>query len=54
MSKKHFEQAAFAIREYVMSGKLNEANAAAVVFSSVAKMNNDKFDMARFKKACGL
>lgn len=54
MSKKHFEQAAYAIREYVLEGKLNEANAAAVVFSTVAKMNNPAFDMARFKTACGL
>lgn len=54
MSKKHFEQAAFAIREYVMDGKINEANAAAIVFSTVAKMNNPNFDMARFKAACGL
>lgn len=54
MSKKHFEQAAYAIREYVMQGKIAEATAAAVVFASVAKMNNPNFDMGRFKTACGL
>lgn len=53
MSKKHFIYAAkFILNEYVVCGKLAEANAAAEL---VIRINdNAAFDKGRFLAACGL
>lgn len=54
MSKKHFIALAAEIKNLVNAGCRKEAEAAAMVVAIVAQQDNPRFDLNRFKTACGL
>ncbi len=54
MTRKHFEAFANEIKNLVLQGKFNEAEAAALVVINVGFDANPRFDKSRFLEACGL
>lgn len=54
MSKKHFIAIAAEIKNLVNAGCRKEAEAAAIIFAIVAQKDNPRFDVERFRDACGL
>lgn len=53
MSKKHFEAAARYVREYQHWGP-GEREVVVEAFVAVFRQFNDRFDVSRFRQACGV
>lgn len=57
MTKKHFVAMAAIVKRMVHSGDLNQradAEAIAAAFALIAVQSNSRFDLKRFRSACGL